>query len=68
MEKYRYVILAALLVVLLLLYPSNTTQASEPNWPQFRGPRGLGIAPDNKTYGTSLPLRVSWGLFSEIAP
>jgi len=54
MKKYRHIIQAALIVTFLLLYSSNTTQASEPNWPQFRGPGGLGIAPDNQAYPAEL--------------
>ncbi len=54
MRKHRYIIRAALIVVLLLIHSANTTRASEPNWPQFRGPGGLGIAPDNQTYPTEL--------------
>jgi ankyrin repeat protein len=33
---------------------ANTTRADESNWPQFRGPGGLGIAPDNQTYPAKL--------------
>ncbi len=56
MKKHRYVIRAALIVTLLLMQSSNTALANEPNWPQFRGPGGLGIAPDNQTYPTTLDM------------
>src|SRR4030042_3563800 len=54
MEWQRYIIRAALVVTLLLMQSSNIVLANEPNWPQFRGPGGLGIAPDNQTYPTEL--------------
>jgi len=54
MKKYQYVIRAALIVAFLLSYSSNTMRANEPNWPQFRGPGGLGIAPDNQAYPAQL--------------
>jgi len=38
------------------MQPSDTTRANEPNWPQFHGPDGLGIAPDNQTYPTELDM------------
>jgi outer membrane protein assembly factor BamB len=33
---------------------SKTARANELNWPQFRGPGGLGIAPDNLAYPAEL--------------
>ena len=54
MKKYQSFLEAALIVAFLLLHPSNTTRASEPNWPQFRGPGGLGIATDNQAYPAEL--------------
>jgi len=54
MTKYRYISMSALIVMFLLMYSAETTQANDPNWPQFRGPGGLGIAPDNQTYPTDL--------------
>ena len=54
MTKHRYFIWAALIAAFLLMYFANTTRASEPVWPQFRGPGGLGIAPDNQAYPTTL--------------
>jgi len=54
MIKYRHVLMSALIVMFLLMHSAETMQASEPNWPQFRGPGGLGIAPDNQTYPVEL--------------
>ena len=56
MTKHRYIIWAALIAALLLVHSTNTMQANEPNWPQFRGPGGLGIAPDNQAYPTKLDM------------
>ncbi|MFC1794381.1 PQQ-binding-like beta-propeller repeat protein [Planctomycetota bacterium] len=56
MKRHRYIIRAALIVTLLLMQSSNTALANEPNWPQFRGPGGLGIAPDNQAYPTKLDM------------
>lgn len=56
MTGHRYLIRAVLIVVLLLMYFADTTRASEPVWPQFRGPGGLGIAPDNQAYPTKLDM------------
>ena len=56
MTKHRYIIRAVLIAVLLLMYFADTTRASEPVWPQFRGPGGLGIAPDNQAYPTKLDM------------
>ena len=50
MTKYRYVSMSVLTVTFLLMYSAETTQAKEPNWPQFRGPDGLGIAQDDERY------------------
>jgi outer membrane protein assembly factor BamB len=55
-RKYPSIIQVALIAAFLLFYTSYTTQASEPNWPQFRGPGGIGIAPDNRTYPTELDM------------
>jgi len=46
-------ILKVVLIVLALL-SAESILANEPNWPQFRGPGGLGIAPDNQTYPVEL--------------
>jgi outer membrane protein assembly factor BamB len=54
MRIHPYIIRAALIAILHLVQSSNTAIANEPNWPQFRGPCGLGIAPDNQTYPTEL--------------
>ncbi|MHC4426524.1 MAG: outer membrane protein assembly factor BamB family protein, partial [Planctomycetota bacterium] len=54
MKKHRYIIQAALIVALLSMLSAETMQANEPNWPQFRGPGGLGIAPDSQTYPAEL--------------
>ena len=43
MNKYQYIIRAALIATLLFML-SATIQANEPNWPQFRGPNGQGRA------------------------
>ncbi|MFC1794942.1 hypothetical protein ACFL3Q_15310, partial [Planctomycetota bacterium] len=56
MKRHRDIIRAALIVTFLLMQSSNTALANEPNWPQFRGPGGLGIAPDNQTYPTELDM------------
>jgi outer membrane protein assembly factor BamB len=56
MGMYRYIIQTAMIVTVLFIQSSNTALANEPNWPQFRGPGGLGIAPDNQTYPTVLDI------------
>ena len=56
MTRHRYIIRAALISAFLLIYFANTTRASEPVWPQFRGPGGLGIAPDDQAYPTKLDM------------
>jgi len=56
MTKHRYIIRVALIAVFLLLNFANATRASEPVWPQFRGPGGLGIAPDDQAYPTKLDM------------
>jgi len=41
----------AILALLLLPAPdAGAAHANEPNWPQFRGPGGRGIAADDRTY------------------
>ena len=56
MTRHRYIIRAVLITAFLLLNFANTTQANEAMWPQFRGPGGLGIAPDNQAYPTKLDM------------
>ena len=56
MTRHRYIIPAVLISAFLLIYFANTTRANEPVWPQFRGPGGLGIAPDNQAYPTKLDM------------
>ena len=56
MTRHRYIIRAALIAAFLLIYFANTTRANEPVWPQFRGPGGLGIAPDDQAYPTKLDM------------
>ncbi len=56
MRRHRYIIRAVLIAVLLLMYFADVTRASEPVWPQFRGPGGLGIAPDNQAYPNKLDM------------
>ena len=56
MKKHRYIMQAALIVTFLLMHSAKTIRANEPNWPQFRGPGGLGIAPDNQAYPTTLDM------------
>jgi outer membrane protein assembly factor BamB len=56
MKKHRYIMQSALIISLLFILSAETMQANEPNWPQFRGPGGLGIAPDNRTYPTELDI------------
>lgn len=48
-------IVKAIFVFWVLLYPGKVL-ANEPNWPQFRGPDGLGIAPDNQSYPAVLDI------------
>ncbi|MHC4520206.1 MAG: outer membrane protein assembly factor BamB family protein, partial [Planctomycetota bacterium] len=40
--------------ILLLAHPIDAVHSAESAWPQFRGPAGLGIAPDNQTYPAEL--------------
>ena len=54
MIMQRHIIQFSLITFFLLVHSANTTRANEPNWPQFRGPGGLGIAPDNQTYPAEL--------------
>ncbi len=56
MTRHRYIIQASLIATLLLIHFANTTRANESIWPQFRGPGGLGIAPDNQAYPTKLDM------------
>jgi outer membrane protein assembly factor BamB len=44
MKKHRYIMQAALIVALLSILSVETIRANEPNWPQFRGLNGQGIA------------------------
>jgi len=39
---------------ILILALAEISHAGQAVWPQFRGPGGLGIAPDNKTYPVEL--------------
>ncbi|UCE46675.1 MAG: PQQ-binding-like beta-propeller repeat protein [Phycisphaerales bacterium] len=41
-------------IMMLILSLVGTIYAENAIWPQFRGPGGLGIAPDNQTYSTEL--------------
>jgi len=54
MTEHRYIFRTALITAILLIYYANMTRASEQIWPQFRGPGGLGISPDNQAYPTEL--------------
>jgi outer membrane protein assembly factor BamB len=54
MTKRRYFIRAALIAAILLMSCAKNMRAGEATWPQFRGPGGLGIAPDEKTYPVEL--------------
>ena len=56
MTRHQYIIRAALISAFLLIHFANTTRANEPVWPQFRGPGGLGIAPDDQAYPTKLDM------------
>jgi len=56
MTKHRYIIRVALIAALLLVHSTTTTRANESIWPQFRGPGGLGIAPDDQAYPTMLDM------------
>jgi len=48
MTTHRYIIWAALIATLLLTHSANTTRASEPVWPRFRGPNGSGHATEGQ--------------------
>ena len=50
MTMQRYIIRAVMITAILLTHSVNKAKSSEPIWPQFRGPGGLGIAPDNTGY------------------
>jgi ankyrin repeat protein len=54
MTTEQYIIRVALIATVLLTHSANATRANESNWPQFRGPGGVGIAPDNQTYPAEL--------------
>ncbi len=56
MTRHRNIIRAVLIAAFLLIYFANTTRASGPVWPRFRGPGGLGIAPDDQAYPTKLDM------------
>ncbi len=56
MTRHRNIIRAALIAAFLLMYFAGTIRASEPVWPRFRGPGGLGIAPDDQAYPTKLDM------------
>ncbi len=55
MKRSSHIIRASLIVSLLIMHVSHTTTADELNWPQFRGPGGLGIAPDNHSFTGKQP-------------
>ncbi|MFC1652413.1 PQQ-binding-like beta-propeller repeat protein [Planctomycetota bacterium] len=40
-----------------ILFINTVSYSSQAVWPQFRGPGGLGIAPDTKAYPTELDLK-----------
>jgi len=48
MTTRRYIIRTALVAALLLVHSTNTTRASESNWPQFRGPNCSGHAAEDQ--------------------
>ena len=48
MTRHRNIIRAVLISAFLLIYFTNTTQASEPVWPRFRGPNGSGHAAEGQ--------------------
>jgi outer membrane protein assembly factor BamB len=48
MTKHRYIIWAAMIAAFLLVYFANATRASEPIWPQLRGPNGSGRAAEGQ--------------------
>ena len=50
----RFIVCAILTAVFVPVRWVNVAEANEVVWPQFRGPGGLGIAPDEKTYPTTL--------------
>jgi outer membrane protein assembly factor BamB len=54
MKQSSTTIWASLIVAFLFTHSANMTRANESNWPQFRGPGGLGIASDNQTYPAEL--------------
>jgi outer membrane protein assembly factor BamB len=54
MAIHRFVVCAILTAVFVPTHCVSMARANELVWPQFRGPGGLGIAPDEKTYPTTL--------------
>ncbi len=56
MTMRRYIIRAGFIAAFLLGQSSKISRADESNWPQFRGPGGLGIAPDNQAYPSKLDM------------
>lgn len=68
MVTHRYVPWAVLVAALVLTHSLGTAGAEEPVWPQFRGPNGLGIAPDNRTYPVKLDLSKNLLWKTEIPP
>ena len=54
MATYRFVFRTVLITAFLVAGSTSISSAGEPNWPQFRGPDGLGIAPDDYTYPATL--------------
>lgn len=54
MKNHQRLTQTVLITAFLLLCFAYTAQANESNWPQFRGPGGLGIAPDDQSYPAAL--------------
>ena len=54
MRRHRFSLGGPLIAALLYLLCAQMAVASDPNWPQFRGPGGLGIAPDDEGYPATL--------------
>ena len=44
MTEYGYFIRIVLIIALLIIHSTNTTEADDLIWPQFRGPNSSGLA------------------------
>jgi hypothetical protein len=48
MTEYRYFIRIILIIALLIIHSTNTTEADDLIWPQFRGPNSSGLAAEGQ--------------------